>query len=809
MSLWDRAKKVLGIKAGAAIEHGPPGPRPEKVNAQRQPMVGFERKPQGPTPDAPRTPHVAGVLPPGGRSANPFRRAAPSQPPHLAASPSSGPRTVPAPRANHRDQLPQPSMRASPTSSVDTGIRHSGGNPFQRAAGTTAAIPVPPAAFIEWVKSDGVEVAMKARFAVEAKPAWRTAKATFVSNSQSPAHKCWRIHAGRVPLLLETLGELFPVWPFAQSLDDIQTLVDQAVRTPEAGLFCDDLQVTIYPARADIAPTPTESEDDEDGDACIEVDALVIRAPYHAGVNRLITSMGGRFSPASKSWVIYRSSPSFFVQRLTENYPIQADRVHVMEGDYRLHQGLSLGKTDFTISLGDSADAGNRGARAEAGDPGSLLANIPPRGLGPVPLQQVEACLRSYEIDDYQAVGVKHLLRFNSSLLADDMGLGKTRQGVVAADIARKGGRVLIIAPASLLLNWEREIRMVIANPGAISIAMADPDAPWQIVSFNGVVAAEKDAARYRVVLVDEAHNVKNPASERTRHTFSVCQAIPNRYILTGTPLLNCEDEVHTLLRLSGHPIGSTPLRQFRREYAGGADFRRRLHRELDDWMLRRDKATVLTLQGKRRDICNIGLSPRGMEEYRGVATSLDLTGLQKLGKLRQILERSKSEYILERIASRAPGDKFIIFAEHHESIDHLSQSLTRQRIKHVTYTGKHTKRRRQNVVDQFQTDPECLVFLGMTSAAGVGITLTAANRVLFSGMPWTMAMMDQAEDRANRRGQTKLVRSEVILARDTIDESLLRLIEHKGGLSEEVVIGRFADALADNEEAIDDAAAA
>ncbi|MBS9759115.1 ATP-dependent helicase, partial [Pseudomonas aeruginosa] len=92
------------------------------------------------------------------------------------------------------------------------------------------------------------------------------------------------------------------------------------------------------------------------------------------------------------------------------------------------------------------------------------------------------------------------------------------------------------------------------------------------------------------VMVIDEAQRMKEPTAQCTRHGFDIAAQVPNRYLLTGTPVLNRETELHTLLRLSGHPIGQLPLKEFCDRFAGNPEFRQSLRAELGDWMLRRRK---------------------------------------------------------------------------------------------------------------------------------------------------------------------------------------------------------------------------
>jgi SNF2 family DNA or RNA helicase len=121
-------------------------------------------------------------------------------------------------------------------------------------------------------------------------------------------------------------------------------------------------------------------------------------------------------------------------------------------------------------------------------------------------------------------------------------------------------------------------------------------------------------------------------------------------------------------------------------------------------------------------------------------------------------------------------------------TVEALKQALDAMGMRSVSLVGADSAKRRQAAVDGFQTDAGIKVFIGTTMAAGVGITLTAANIVAFASMPWTPALMRQAEDRAYRLGQKRDVLVLVPVIPGTIDEGVLALQENKRATEEEVI---------------------
>ncbi|HFP6618530.1 TPA: SNF2-related protein, partial [Pseudomonas aeruginosa] len=220
----------------------------------------------------------------------------------------------------------------------------------------------------------------------------------------------------------------------------------------------------------------------------------------------------------------------------------------------------------------------------------------------------IEAALQGYSLLAHQPAGIAHLLQRTSALLADDMGLGKTRQAVIAASIRAAGRPILVITLATLLINWQREIQEVYPS-ATVAIQQDTPEAQWILVNYEQLSPLVANASRFAVMVIDEAQRMKEPTAQCTRHGFDIAAQVPNRYLLTGTPVLNRETELHTLLRLSGHPIGQLPLKEFCDRFAGNPEFRQSLRAELGDWMLRRRKDVLPSLKGKQRQLLKVALS--------------------------------------------------------------------------------------------------------------------------------------------------------------------------------------------------------
>ena len=393
---------------------------------------------------------------------------------------------------------------------------------------------------------------------------------------------------------------------------------------------------------------------------------------------------------------------------------------------------------------------------------------------------------------DYQTTGVEHLLRQSGACLGDDMGLGKSRQTVVATRMAAGAGRVLILCPASMRINWEREIHAIYPE-ARVGLIGEDRLATlhgceWVVGNYERLGGLVREPAlTFDVMAVDEAHYLKEHNSGRTRNVFLLAARIPRRYVITGTPLLDREIELHTLLRITGHDLGLMTLAQFRKDYTGTPERRALLAGALQGWMLRRSKLVLTELGTKERQLRYVSPA-EGLGAYREIWSDMSLTAMPKIVKLRRALEALKTQFIIETVEGLSEGDKIIVFCEYMTTVEALQAAFAAIGVRCVSLVGADPPARRQKAIDGFQGDASVTVFIGTTSAAGVGITLTAANYVVFASPPWTPALMRQAEDRAYRLGQKRDVIVIVPLIPKTIDDGVWELQSRKRATEEEVV---------------------
>jgi len=420
----------------------------------------------------------------------------------------------------------------------------------------------------------------------------------------------------------------------------------------------------------------------------------------------------------------------------------------------------------------------------------------------------------------FQQEGIQKITKFGGrALLADQMGLGKTLQ---ALWWMRKNVKppVVVVCPASLKWNWEREARinvgvraLVLHGKSAYKIPQS---AKLVIINFDILGAWVKELKKLKIslVIIDECQYIKSRGAKRTKAAKSLCRGVKNVIGLSGTPLTNRPVELFPILSIL-YPSMFKSFVAYAWQYCdpkhngfgwnyNGASNLRELHNLLGKkCMIRRLKKDVLQdLPDKTRSVIPLEISrseydfaesdfinwlreesPEKVERARGAM------GLVKLGYLKRLASSLKLKGSIEWIdnyLSQSDG-KLVIFAIHKKTISKLREHYKGLA---VVVDGSVSGERRQEAVDQFQKLKKVRIFIGNIQAAGVGITLTAADTVVFVEMGWTPGEHIQGEDRIHRIGQSKKTSCYYLVATGTIEEDLCDIIQKKQLVLESVLDG-------------------
>jgi len=411
----------------------------------------------------------------------------------------------------------------------------------------------------------------------------------------------------------------------------------------------------------------------------------------------------------------------------------------------------------------------------------------------------------------HQKEAIQKLVENKKFILADDMGLGKTTSTIIAA-LETKAKKILIICPATLKINWKREIE----NYSNRSVYIAegknfDPNHDFVIINYDIIknfhdnkkkTESQILGANFDLVVIDEAHYIKNAQAQRTKLINDLVKKVDRLWLLTGTPMTSRPIDYYNLLSLVDSPVAKNWMAYVIR-YCSGYQFRvgprkvwnvmgssnlEELRDRTSNTILRRLKEDVLDLPDKIITPVYLRLKSKEYEEVMGEyynwyeknpEESKSLTvQFTKLTKVRQIVANEKitqtielAENILEQ------GKKVIIFCNFTDSLNKITEHFGKSAVK---LDGSMSKAERQFAVDQFQENEKITVFVGNIKAAGVGITLTSAEAVIMNDLSFLPSDHSQAEDRAYRYGQKNNVLVYYPIFENTIEGIIYDILNQK-----------------------------
>ena len=450
------------------------------------------------------------------------------------------------------------------------------------------------------------------------------------------------------------------------------------------------------------------------------------------------------------------------------------------------------------------------------------------RAAGLVALSAADdACLEvpglGGELKPFQRAGVSYLLERRRAFLADEQGLGKTIEALAAIE-ADGAYPAVIVCPASLKLNWLREISLWLPQRRARALsgngpAAGDAEADITVLNYDILAAraGELCELKPRALVLDESHYCKNPAAKRTQAAHRVASGVAADGLvlaLTGTPITNRPAELISQLRILGR-LGEFGSGARFGERFRGPDAHLRLHWHLRArCFVRRLKCDVLPqLPAKTRSVVPIELDNEA--EYRlaerdvvawlqsqpldlreldaKVAAALRAERLVRLNALKLLAARGKLAAALRWIHDfSSSAERLVLFARHRE----IQQAVLAQFPGALHILGEDRPAAREQALQAFQMPdaPENQMIVCSIEVAGQGLTLTRSSNVVFLELDWTPAKHDQAEDRCHRIGQQDAVNAYYLLAAETVDESIATLLERKRSVIAAVTDGREQD---------------
>ena len=491
----------------------------------------------------------------------------------------------------------------------------------------------------------------------------------------------------------------------------------------------------------------------------------------------------------------------------------------------RMQLGENVGKLSADVGKIVSNGAWLNSLLGKMLSPGRIRQNAVPKGFC--------AKLRAYQETGYTWLNYMYKLGFGACL-ADDMGLGKTVQ--ILAFLLKlykenKHAKVLLIVPASLIGNWQKEIekftpglKFAVLHGGGKAVseaAMSDP-AFLTITTYGMTYRVEELGKKtWDVMILDEAQAIKNPVSKQTRTVKSFKSNM--RIAMTGTPIENDLSNLWSLFDYLNKGLlgSSSEFREFCSKLDNNPEGYAHLKAMISPFMLRRlktDRSIISDLPDKLEQIEYVSLSKKQVVLYRKYVAELEkrlndkLSGMERRGlvlasliKLKQICNHP-DQYLGQKTYDEKESGKFailreicetiyekrervLIFTQFKEIIPYLNDFLAGIfNQKGLVIHGGTSVASRTRYVETFQGEEYVPYMILSVKAGGTGLNLTKASHVIHFDRWWNPAVENQATDRAFRIGQKNNVIVHKLVCEKTIEEKINTLIESKKELAENVV---------------------
>uniref|UniRef100_A0A8C9NHA4 SWI/SNF-related matrix-associated actin-dependent regulator of chromatin subfamily A-like protein 1 n=1 Tax=Serinus canaria TaxID=9135 RepID=A0A8C9NHA4_SERCA len=422
----------------------------------------------------------------------------------------------------------------------------------------------------------------------------------------------------------------------------------------------------------------------------------------------------------------------------------------------------------------------------------------------------------------FQREGVNFAIsRKGRLLLADDMGLGKTIQAICIAAYYQQEWPLLVVTPSSVRFTWAEAFHRWLPSlsPGSTNVIVSGKDnltgSLINIISFDLLSRMDKQLkSTFQVVIVDESHFLKNTKTARCQAAMPLLKAAKRVILLSGTPAMSRPAELYTqiaavqpsffpLFHYFGLRYCDARKMPWGWDYSGSSNLTELKILLEESIMIRRLKSDVLSqLPAKQRKM--VVVAPEGISAKTKAALAAEAKKMAKgceskqqekeallvyFSRTAEAKIRSVTEYILELLESG--NNKFLVFAHHKIMLDAVVAELKKKHVEHIRIDGSTSSAERQALCQKFQFSEKQAVAVLSLTAANMGLTLSAADLVVFAELFWNPGILIQAEDRAHRIGQTSSVNVHYLVAKGTADDYLWPMIQEKikvlgeAGLSE------------------------
>lgn len=395
----------------------------------------------------------------------------------------------------------------------------------------------------------------------------------------------------------------------------------------------------------------------------------------------------------------------------------------------------------------------------------------------------------------YQEWGVKYILHQEKVLLGDEMGLGKTIQAIAAMVSLRNTGEThfLVVCPASVITNWFREIRKssklraTIIHGAGKKAALRE----WRKTGGVGITSYETTGifdnegnVRVGLIVVDEAHYIKNVNAKRSENVRALCQLTGRILFMSGTALENKVDEMISLIKPLRPDIARTvegmafmsKAPQFR-EAVAPVYYRRKREDVLTELPELIEKEEWCTLLHQEEYIYENSVLSKQYAASRRVSWSVDDPAFSsKALRLKELVEEAASD-----------GRKVLVFSFFLDTIDMVMRTLGDRCVNPIN--GSITPQQRQEIIDEFDSAPAGTVLPAQIVSGGTGLNIQSASVVIICEPQLKPSIEKQAISRAYRMGQARNVLVFRLLCENTIDERITEMLKEK-----QKIFDAFAD---------------
>jgi len=444
----------------------------------------------------------------------------------------------------------------------------------------------------------------------------------------------------------------------------------------------------------------------------------------------------------------------------------------------------------------------------------------------------------------FQKAGIKFAMSRKSTLFGDEMGLGKTMEAIGTINATKKPGKILVVSPKRVKINWRNELQKWLVHDLTISVIETGDvwiDGDVVIINYDLLKNHSKKihSIKWNFIIIDEGHYLKNPTAKRTKALFGDDKEMKpveakHKLILTGTPILNRPVEGFSLFHYLD-PIEFRNFMSYAKKYCDaqhtrwGWDFRGASNtKQLQDkirslFMIRRLKSDVLSeLPPKQRQVIEIPANSNkkivdkenavskpyeikreelrikaekakeleNKDEYNKIIRELKVTTdimFIKMSKVRHETAIAKIPDVCDHVENMLEQGikKVVLFAHHRDVIEEIHKYF---KDCSVTLVGGMSTEQSEASINEFQNNDNIKLFIGNIQAAGVGITLTAAHYVVFAELDWVPANMNQSEDRCHRIGQKASVLIQHLVLENSFDARMAQSIIEKQRIIDDIL---------------------